>query len=107
MNLTTYEGIAAFSRQAVEELKRPNCDGTYDDDPREIIKDSIIRHELIAEACEKQIQKKPRYGSRGIVAGIDGGNCVECGRLIFVPHTYCNNCGHKIEWRKYDETSNT
>ncbi len=92
MDLTTYEGIAAFSRRAIAELKQPNCDGGYDfgDALRE---EAIKHHELVAEACEKQIAQKPfDHGER----------CPRC-KEIFQDNygtedEHCRLCGKKLDW---------
>ena len=58
---------------------------------------------IVISALEKQIPKKPRDGSRAVIAGIDGANCGNCGGLIFMPNDFCGKCGQVIDWRNEDE----
>lgn len=89
MDLTTYEGIAEFCRRAVEETKRPNCDGSFDPHSKRDRRDTIRHNELIATACEKQTGKKPILSKYGL-------SCSECNTPII--DNYCHTCGQKVDF---------
>lgn len=52
-------------------------------------------YELVKEALEKQIPKKPDRGY-GIYYSEDAKLCPVCGDLR--PDTYCGTCGQRLDW---------
>lgn len=97
--MKTYEEIAKYHRQALDNLERLNCDGTLDNSKN--IKESIIYHQLVAAACEKQIHKKPHIPNAGLE--IDFAQC-DCGGFLVSyfggMYKYCKDCGQAVDWSK-------
>lgn len=109
--MKTYEEIAKNSRIAVSELKTLNCDGTLDNS--DLVRESIIYHELVAEACEKQVAKKPIKGTICMSKRIAKQGlkeleyCPTCGEYLKDTignlHMHCSDCGQAIDWSEVDE----
>lgn len=91
--MKTYEEIIKYHMRASEDLKAPNCDGTYEDS--ELIREAIAYHELVVEACEKQVAQKVDISPYNIKF------CPVCkGSVWQIKHEskYCFRCGQKIYW---------
>lgn len=85
--LPTYASIVKSSQLAINELSRPNCDGTFDEH-KELREAGIAYHKLIAEACDKQVAKPIEYAAR----------CLICDEIWYGHGDgHCNNCGQKLE----------
>jgi len=93
MYLDRYKLIVKSHKRDLDDITRPNCDGTYD--KNEGIREMRVYHKLIIEACEKQIGKKPNK--------FDGYQCVLCNKRLarqtdLINQAYCHHCGQKQKW---------
>ena len=59
-------------------------------------------YQLVKEALEKQIPKKPD-GGYDIFYGEDAKLCPVCGDPR--PDTYCGTCGQRLDWSDENETN--
>lgn len=56
--------------------------------------------ELVCEAIDKQIAKKPEIKIKG-TTGYNTKNCCPiCGELILKSENYCPRCGQALDWRE-------
>lgn len=58
----------------------------------------------IYDALKKQIPKIP-YDRFNYNVPSKNFECSQCKTEIFLGDNYCSNCGHPIDWDKYDEES--
>lgn len=116
----TFDQIYAQCKLVVEtsEIEKKHLESQENLCAYDICKISELEKDIefyskIAEACEKQIAKKPIYGDSNYRTEDNSLGreitCGECSEQICYEHSviehfkFCNECGTKIDWGKDDE----
>lgn len=106
--MTTVEDIKriiSYKKRRLEHLAQPNVWISYTKNMEcgelRDFKQSCVDDEIIIEALEKQIQKKPIARDLWELGTAEGHSCPYCG--LDIPYTkypkHCENCGQALDWK--------
>ena len=89
----TEKDLAEDYRMVLHEAKSMGCN-----EIKALYNIPLKNMEMIVQALEKQIPKKPKTDDRYIMY-----ICPCCNDFIKVNHNYCTNCGQKLDWESDEE----